>query len=155
MRDSRQNGHFMIEPPIKFQILERTPTLSEYHAICESVGWGAVINFEAAPDSLNHSLYGAVAIHDGQAVGMGRIVGDGAIFFYIQDIAVMPPYQGRGIGTAIMDALMHYVRTTAPDKAFVGLFAAQQAIRFYEKYGFFIPPADDLTGMFCVVRQQV
>ena len=150
MRDSRQNGLFM---SITIQIIERTPTLAEYRAICDAVGWGGVINFEAAPDSLARSLYGVIAAHDGQAVGMGRIVGDGAIFFYIQDIAVIPSYQGQGIGTAIMDALMHYIDASAPDKAFVGLFAAQQAIQFYKKYGFFIPPADDLTGMFCVVHR--
>jgi ribosomal protein S18 acetylase RimI-like enzyme len=150
MREDRQNGLFMSIP---FQIIERTPTLAEYRAICEAVGWGEVINFEAAPDSLARSLYSVVAMYEGQAVGMGRIIGDGAIFFYIQDIAVMPPYQGQGIGTAIMDALMRYIDASAPDKAFVGLFAAQRAIEFYKKYGFFIPPAEDLTGMFCVVQR--
>jgi ribosomal protein S18 acetylase RimI-like enzyme len=136
------------------RIVSRLPTLSEYRAICQSVGWGEVINFDAAPDSLRRSLFAAVAIRGTQVVGMGRIVGDGAIFFYIQDIAVMPEHQRQGVGTAIMDALMRYIQKNAPDRAFVGLFAAKDAIRFYAQYGFIIPPADDLTGMFHVVRAQ-
>lgn len=84
---------------------------------------------------------------------MGRIVGDGVMYFYVQDIAVMPDYQGQGVGTRLMDALMAYIHDHAPDKAFVGLYAAPAAIVFYERYGFIIPPADDLTGMIHVVQR--
>jgi GNAT superfamily N-acetyltransferase len=133
-------------------IVSRITTPAEYRAICEAVGWGSIINFDAAPESLRRSLYGVIALSGDQAVGMGRVVGDGVMYFYIQDIAVLPAYQGQGIGTAIMDALMTWVRRTAAPQAFVGLFAAPAAIRFYRKYGFMIPPPDDLTGMFAVIQ---
>jgi len=35
---------------------------------------------------LRNSLFGVVVLHGEQAVGMGRVVGDGAICFYRQDI---------------------------------------------------------------------
>ena len=53
-------------------------------------------------------------------VGMGRIVGDGAIYFYIQDVAVKPEHQGRGVGRQIMEHLLAYLQAQAPPKAFSG-----------------------------------
>jgi ribosomal protein S18 acetylase RimI-like enzyme len=135
-----------------YLIEERTPTVQEYRTICESVGWGAVINFDVAGEALRKSLYGLVVLSKGEAVGMGRIVGDGEIFFYIQDIAVKPEYQGKGIGRMIMDALMAYLETGAPNKAFVGLFAADGKQPFYERYGFMAHR--DMTGMFTVIQQK-
>lgn len=131
-----------------YQLVERAPTLGEYRDLCVAVGWGAVINFDAAPVSLRHSLYHVVALHDGAIVGMGRIVGDGAIYFYLQDIAVRPEHQRRGLGTRIMDQLVAYLRAHAPEQAFIGLFAAADAMPLYARYGFAAHPA--LTGMFRV-----
>lgn len=129
-----------------YPIVERIPTIEEYIALCLSAGWAEVINFDAAKIALPRSLYAVVALHDNEAVGMGRIVGDGAIFFYIQDIAVHPVHQRKGVGTRIMDRLMEYIRAKAPEKAFVGLFAAGNATAFYAKFGFCTHP--EMTGMF-------
>ena len=40
---------------------------------------------DQAKKGLSNSLYTLVAFKDGKAVGMGRIVGDGAIICYVQD----------------------------------------------------------------------
>lgn len=130
-----------------YHIIERLPTVEEYRQLCTSVGWEAVMNFEAAPEALARSLYAVVAMtEEDQIIGMGRIVGDGAIFFYIQDIAVIPEYQKSGVGTKIMDALMQYVQRHAPQKAFIGLYSAQGKQGFYEKYGF-RDYSPNMTGM--------
>ena len=81
-----------------YELIERAPTPDEYRAICDAVGWTAVINFEAAVTSLERSLYAIVAVKDGQTVAMGRIIGDGAMYFYVQDIATLPEHQDEGIG---------------------------------------------------------
>jgi GNAT superfamily N-acetyltransferase len=135
-----------------YRLINRPPTPEEYYAICVAVGWRDVINFDAAPRSLERSLYGVVALYGEQAVGMGRIVGDGAIYFYIQDIAVMPAHQGQGVGTRIMTRLMSYLRRHAPHQAFVGLFAAQGTQPFYHGFSFHEHP--DLTGMFTVIWRE-
>lgn len=139
----------MTEP---YTLLERLPTLAEYRALCTAVGWEDFMNFDAAGTSLERSVYGVVIVHQGEAVGMGRIVGDGAIYFYVQDIAVAPAHQKRGLGTRIMEALMGYLDTHAPDKAFVGLFAAEGTGPFYRRYTFDTYPA--LTGMFTVINRR-
>lgn len=107
-----------------YTIGERAPTIAEYRAICTAVGWAAVINLEAAPRSLANSLYHVVALHGAQVIGMGRIVGDGAMYFYLQDIAVVPEYEGHGVGRRIVDRLAAFINANAPSQAFVGLFAA-------------------------------
>jgi GNAT superfamily N-acetyltransferase len=132
----------------EYIIAERAPTLEEYHTICTAVGWAGVINFDAAAEALPRSLYAVVALHAGQAIGMGRIVGDGAIFFYLQDIAVLPAHQGAGLGGRIVGRLLEYVARAAPPQAFVGLFAAAGKEPFYQRYGF--QAHAGLTGMFQV-----
>lgn len=135
-----------------YSLQERLPTLGEYRALCTSVGWEDFMNFDVAQTSLDSSIYGVVAVCDEEAVGMGRIVGDGAIYFYIQDIAIHPVHQKRGLGTRIMEALMDYLNAHAPEKAFVGLFAAEGTQPFYRHYTFDAYPA--LTGMFTVIHRQ-
>lgn len=135
----------------KYEVQERAPTLDEYRALCEAVGWTPVINFEVAALSLERSLFAVVVTHDGEAVGMGRVVGDGAIYFYIQDIAIMPEHQGEGVGQLVLQRLMTYLRDNAPDRAFVGLFATEEAVDFYRRHGFLIHSA--MTGMFQVILQ--
>jgi ribosomal protein S18 acetylase RimI-like enzyme len=132
----------------EYQILERAPTLDEYRSLCAAVGWEKAINFDAAPASLSSSLFHALAVQNGVVIGMGRIVGDGAIYFYVQDVAVHPAHQGRGVGRMIMTRLIEYLKVHAPDKAFVGLFAAEGSHALYRSFGF--ERYDQLTGMFCV-----
>ena len=139
----------MTTVPSPYQIVERIPTLQEYRELCTGVGWGAVMNFEAALTALPNSLYGVVVTHQEQVVGMGRVVGDGAIFYYLQDIAVLPEHQGQGVGRMLLNQLVDYVRTNAPEKAFFGLFASQGRESFYQEFGFRAWP--EMTGMYQVV----
>lgn len=131
-----------------YQVIERLPSIEEYRALCTAVGWQDVMNFEAAVGSLARSLYGVVVTHEGQTVGMGRLVGDGFIYFYVQDIAVLPEHQGQGVRRMIMEGLMRYIRANAPKQAFVGLFSTAGQQPFYAKWGFMTHEA--LTGMFTV-----
>ena len=97
-----------------FFLKKRPPEIEEYHTLCTAVGWQDVINFEAAKTSLKNSVFGVTIFEGDKPIGMGRIVGDGAIYFYIQDVAVDPAYQGKGIGTRIMESLLEYIRENAP-----------------------------------------
>lgn len=132
-----------------YQIRERTPTPDEYRDLCEAVGWGTMMNFAVAVEALSHSTFAVVAVSEKESVGMGRIVGDGAIFFYVQDIAVLPQWQGHGVGKAILSALVGWVRENAPEKSFLGVFAVEGTEAFYERFGFAIHSGD--TGMFQVI----
>lgn len=128
--------------------VERTPTLAEFRLLCDTVNWTPAINFDVAERGLRNSLYGVTVLHHGQPVGMGRIVGDSAIYFYLQDVIVHPEHQGKGIGRLIMEMLLAYLADHAPDHAFIGLFANDGKQPFYSRFGFIQHPA--LTGMFCI-----
>jgi GNAT superfamily N-acetyltransferase len=130
-------------------LLDRLPTPGEHRRIAEAVCWADAFEWETMPASLDGSLVGVVALDDGQVVGMGRLVGDGVKYFYVQDLAVLPAHQGAGIGTALLRRLLDHVARTAPAAAFVGLFATDGAIPLYQSDGF---TTGDMTGMFRLVQ---
>lgn len=134
------------------RLVPRTPTAAEYRALCTAVGWQEVMNLAAADAALRHGLHAVVVERDGRAIGMGRVVGDGAIYFYVQDVAVEPAHQGRGVGQRIVAALVDWVRAHAPDRAFLGVFAVAGTEAFYGRHGF--ERHDGLTGLFQVVRRE-
>ena len=72
-----------------------------------SVGWTA---YTDAPDALRRgfekSLLTLAAYEEKTLVGIARTVGDGETIVLMQDLLVFPRYQRRGIGTALMRALM-------------------------------------------------
>ena len=79
---------------------------------------------------------------DGIVIGMGRLVGDGARIFYIQDLFINPKYQKIGIGTEIVSKLIQYIKGESifDTNIKVGLMAAKGKEAFYEKMGFRIRP---------------
>jgi len=131
----------------KCTIVEKLPTAEEYNRLRKAVGWGTyqeVVIEKALPNS----LYGVCAYQAGELVGMARIIGDGGMVYYIQDVIVLPDYQRRGIGTQMMDQVMAYLRAHASQNTIIGLMSAKGKEAFYEKYGFTNRPTDKLgSGM--------
>jgi len=130
-------------------VIDRLPTAAEYRELCTAVGWAGSMNLAASEEALAGSRFGAVAVVGGQTAGMGRVVGDGAMFFYLQDIAVHPARQGRGIGRQLVEHLLAQVRAVAPGPALVRLFATEMASPLYRELGFAVH--EELLGMFQVV----
>ena len=90
-------------------IIQSYPT---YHAdeilpLYCAVGWTA---YTDVPDTLRAAYAGSLlslAAYDGDAlVGMIRAVGDGCTIVFIQDLLVHPDHQRKGIGTALMRAML-------------------------------------------------
>lgn len=131
-----------------FEIIERLPTVEEYRTLCTAVGWAGIMNFEVAPQALAGSQYGVVVLDGDTTVGMGRIVGDGAMYFYLQDVAVLPDYHQSGVGRLILEYMLHYIQRTSTGAVFVGLFAAPGTEDFYRKFGFEIHEMNGMFGVF-------
>lgn len=129
---------------MEWRLERRVATPAEHRRLTEAAGWGDAFDWPTLPASLDGSLFGVVALAGDAAVGMGRLVGDGVKYFYVQDVAVDPAWQGRGIGQAIVDALLAWVGEVAPSTAFVGLFATEEAMQLYRRNGF---DTEGLTGM--------
>lgn len=117
------------------KIEQRTPTSKEYANLRDSAKWDK-LDLKTIERGLEHSIFSVCATYENEVVGCGRVIGDGALYFYIQDIIVAPQFQKRGIGQFIMNEIMKFVAETADHNAFIGLMSAEGVGGFYEKYGF-------------------
>lgn len=72
----------------------------------------------------------------GEAVAMGRVIGDGGWYFHVVDMAVLPEHQRRGLGDAVMTHLLGVIEDAAPPGAYVSLMADAPGRRLYERHGF-------------------
>ncbi|MFD3443771.1 GNAT family N-acetyltransferase [Microbacteriaceae bacterium 4G12] len=127
----------------------RLPTAEEHRALATSVGWDDHFDWATLPQSLAGSLTGVVVLHAGAPVAMGRLVGDGAHYFYVQDLIVHPDHREEGLGTLVLEELLAWIARTAPSDAFVGLFSSPEAETLYAGHGF---GTRDMTGMHRTVR---
>lgn len=136
-----------MDPIHSYRLSVELPTPADYNRLRQAVGWGAYDEAIIAA-ALPRSLYGVCAWDGGTLVGMGRVIGDGGLVYYIQDLIVLPEHQGRGIGSAMMARLMAYVAAHASPNTIVGLMAARGKEPFYERYGFTARPTERLgAGM--------
>lgn len=122
---------------------EGLPTPKDYLVLCAATGLSAP-HESTVSVGLNNSLYGVTASHgrDGM-VGMARIVGDGAIFFEIVDVAVHPDFQRQGVGRQLMRNALDWLARHAHPTAFVTLHANAGSQPFYRSLGFQRREADE------------
>jgi predicted N-acetyltransferase YhbS len=135
---------------INMKIEYKSPTPAEYKRLRELVGWYKV-EADLIEKALKTSLFSVIAKEGDIVIGCGRIIGDGGLYFYIQDLIVDPQYQNKGVGKALMRQLITYLKTNARPGAFVGLIAAKGLEKYYEHFGFQVRAAD-APGMYQIMR---
>jgi GNAT superfamily N-acetyltransferase len=118
-----------------YRIVERDPTVEEFLALRNAVSWDNA-DREATERGLRGALHSVCVLDGNTVIGCGRVIGDGGLAFYLQDIIVHPGHQGRGLGREITQRLMDHVHSVAKRGAYVGLMAAEGAAEFYEPFGF-------------------
>lgn len=91
---------------------------------------------DAAEIGLKNSLYAVMLFEGDEAIGMGRLIGDGGCFIQVTDIAVLPAYQGQGLGKRIMTALTAHIESAFPPSTYVSLIADIPANALYAQFGF-------------------
>jgi len=124
-------------------LMQQVPPVEAYMWLREAVGWGNA-DRAVTEHALTHSLFGVTLYHGEEVIGCGRVVGDGGLCFYVQDIIVLTAYQRQGYGRQIMDTIMDYIHAHARPGAFAGLMAAHGVEDFYVPYGFVARPTDRL-----------
>ncbi len=127
-----------------------------YLSLRSQVGW-KVLSREQAQKALENSLITVAAFCDGVPVGMGRVVGDGAVISYIQDLIVIPSVQGQGIGSTILKELISYVKniTAEGTEMMLCLMCAKGREEFYQKHDFIPRPTESLgPGMIQYIKSQ-
>ena len=111
------------------------------------IGWG-ITTPQQAQKAVSNTYFSVVAFDGDNAVGIGRLIGDGAVIWYVQDMIVLPQYQGRGIGSTILNKLIDFATVNnIPDSNFrIALMSAKGKEEFYQKFGFHIRPYGDFSG---------
>jgi GNAT superfamily N-acetyltransferase len=89
------------------------------------------------PDIVRSSFAFAVAIHDpsGRTIGMGRAISDGISDAYLQDLVILPEFQGMGAGKKIVSALLRFCASR--NIIWIALIAEPGTEDFYAHLGFF------------------
>jgi GNAT superfamily N-acetyltransferase len=128
---------------------ERKASLREYILLCQSVGWVNTINEVAVQRQLDAALFTVVAENEeNDPVGCAFLFGDGIGFAYIKDVAVLPEWQRKGIGSAMMNSLNNWAEKNLPDHCTIALFTGDALAPFYRQFGFM-----EACGMYRQVKR--
>ncbi|HEY7043792.1 MAG TPA: GNAT family N-acetyltransferase [Nocardioidaceae bacterium] len=130
-----------------YELVAGPPSVDDYLALREQAGLSPATREQA--DAAVRGAWAAVHVVEGasgRTVGMGRVIGDGGWYFHVIDMAVLPEHQRRGLGDAILDALLEHIRGHAPPLAYVSLLADPPGRRLYARHGF-TETAPDSVGM--------
>jgi GNAT superfamily N-acetyltransferase len=125
---------------MSYVVIHRLPSAQEYNALRLSVSW-PTYEIPLIEEGLARSLF-SVCVEDpeGTLVGMGRIIGDNAIYLHIQDVIVHPACQGQGIGKLIMNELTKFTDKAGGKNTNIGLMCSKGREKFYNSFGFAVRP---------------
>lgn len=99
------------------------------------VGWTAYTeNMLALEQGYQNSLLVLAAYENDELLGIVRVVGDGFTIIFIQDILVYPKKQRRGVGTALVKAVLN--RYSAVRQIELATDNTPQTVSFYKSLGF-------------------
>ncbi len=90
-------------------------------------------HYLAALVEMSFAFVAAIA-PDGAWIGMGRLISDGVSDAYLQDIVVLPSWEGNGIGSAMVRCLLAICKEHGI--TWIGTIGGPQTEYFYRKFGF-------------------
>lgn len=135
-----------------FTLEHAPPTAEAFKALRDSAGWGDICLGQAR-QALENTRLGVTAYDGKMAIGMARVIGDGVINAYIQDVVIAQQYQGQGVGKAVMSPLISDMQACMPGNCTVGLLAAVDQEQFYSSFSFITRPDKDYgAGMFAKLQ---
>lgn len=122
---------------------------------CDNIDWNLVslilkrvemgyFDGEVHQKAFHNSECVVFAFDEDHMIGFGRAISDGAYEAAVYDIAVLPEYQGKGVGRAIMESIVERL-----PHCNIILFASPGKEPFYQKLNF----RKMKTGMARFVKQ--
>ena len=98
----------------------------------ESVGWNRMEGEYNNP--LMTSYYHIAVYEDDKMVGYIDSVSNGVTDAYIQDLMVHPDYQGKGLGTELMNQMIAYLKE---NRIYIISVVFEESLKpFYDRFGF-------------------
>lgn len=123
--------------PPSVRIVERAITLAEYIGLSDAVGWRGRPEV-AATYNVTNSVYSLIAEDEANSLAVGclLLMRSGRADYYLESLIVHPDWQGRHIGTSLMERLMEWLRKNAAPGASVELHTDESKAPFYDHFGF-------------------
>lgn len=128
---------------MEYIILDNQLHTDDFIRLFASAGWG-----ELPQDLVETSLANSYATfsvkREDKVIAMARLLGDGAMSFFLKDFVVEPEYQGHGIGRVLMTHVEEYIsKQLKPGwNGYLQLVSAKGKETFYQKLGYTIHPHD-------------
>ena len=132
---------------MSYTVLHEIPSVETYCNLRLSAGLSAKSR-SATATGLPNSVFAVQIVYHPRSddpnsgsknplpVGMGRVIGDGALFFQVVDIAVLPSHQGKGLGKMILKEIETWIAANVPPTGYISLIADGRAKDLYAQYGF-------------------
>ena len=126
-----------------YQIQDNQLQAGDFIRLFASVGWGEP-PLDMTETALKNSYATFSVISGGRVIAMARLLGDGAMAFFLKDFAVLPEYQGLGIGRALMEYVEEHIRSRLQPgwSGYLQLVSAKGKEGFYGKCGYQAHPND-------------
>lgn len=137
-----------------YKYKRKMPSAKEWKTLRSFANWSLYEDsiFEIAAQN---TLYAITVYKNHEVIGMGRVVGDGIICFYIQDVVINPLYRNKGIGKNIVLKLLNIIQKNARPNAVIGLMSAKGTEKFYEKLGFVQRPNNTMGSGMVLLNDKV
>jgi GNAT superfamily N-acetyltransferase len=116
-------------------VSEGLPTVTEYIDLRTGMGWGR-IDEDTAKRTVQAAAFTVCLRRQDLLVGVARVMGDGALYFFLADLIVAPEFHGSGYGDRLMHAVTSYFDRSAMPGATITLVPLNGQETFYEKFGF-------------------
>ena len=126
---------------MEFEIFEGCLEAEDFVYLYEATGWGKV-SLDMAQTALQNSWATFCVKRGGETVAMARLLGDGAMAFFLKDFVVRHDLQGKGIGKMLLEHVEEYIRShlKAGWKGYLQLVSAKGKEGFYSKAGYATHP---------------
>ncbi len=129
-------------------------SLEDYKKLLASASWKVLSDYQHQK-ALENSMYLSVVKVNQEVVGMARLIGDYGTHGLLADVVVLPPYQGKGLGRALVSSIQEKVyRDLKPHEQFlIELLPAYGKREFYQKCGFRYKP-ENMDGMYLWIKKE-
>lgn len=126
---------------MEYRIIENQLKAEDFIRLFSGAGWG-----ELSRDMVETALANSYATFsvesENRVIAMGRLLGDGAMSFFLKDLVVEPEYQGHGIGRALLAHIEDYIRRRLKPgwNGYLQLMSAKGKEGFYSALGYAVHP---------------
>lgn len=126
---------------MEFVLCNNQLKTDDFLRLFAAAGWGDVPRNMAETALLNSYATFSV-LHEHKVIGMARLLGDGAMSFFLKDFVIDPSFQGKGAGKLLLNHIEKYISTQLQPgwNGYLQLISAKGKEDFYQKMGYTAHP---------------